>query len=340
MTRQLVSSKTTNGTVESAKIQNTQEVAMNTINLEGKSIDVRRPEQNILSFGPKDQRNKAHLNSFGATMGFMNAIKHLDLGYYPVCVRGFHFKIALSQIPMTWETPNDQPRGYVNFDMLTDETYIKLLERHGIKADPEKTGWLALKVVKGRIFPWFRVAPKTHEELLDGRTKEEVEVFEFQANDRAWMTMHKQNGLELAMLLRDEQIRVICNVPAKAGFEWQFKALDSKLNELIMPVDEYEEVRSEKISNMQAQRANRLGAHYVATREPVREAAVEAAANMIVIVNGEEQAVSVTDLVKSTVCVVRGNRRLGGRMYLTTEDNVLAAVQNAARLNACLEVVG
>ena len=337
------------------------EVVENILNVRDAEIPWRRPQQGCLSFGKTTCRNVVHLpkNRFdkkdkegnilvakndtqiGEQMGFINALLHYAKDYYPVCIPGFHMKVTWEEVKDIWETPYNKPYAYVDFTLLDDKDTIAKLKACGITQRPEdKRAWLALKIVRGKFVPWFRVEPKIWTDLLNGRNVEDLDPNEKSNNDRLWRTLYKHDGLELAMKVYRGVMRVVLYVLPRQGWEWHYKALENKIAEIYMPEDEYQAHRSEKIADMNAQNTIRVGEGYVKTKPVVAEAADQLMAQGIVVTyNGQEMTVTPDKLVKAKVQHVRGSFVQKGTGYLKNLDQVRGAVVRCSQMKTKLVVV-
>jgi hypothetical protein len=225
---------------------------------------------------------------------------------------------------------------------LCDEDEIAKLKAYGItrrEEDGMQSVWLALKITQGVLYPWFRVMPKVWTDLKGDRKDEDVTVQEIKDNDRLWATLYKRNGLELAMRLYAGNLRVIVKVHPRIGWEGQFTAFQSKLNEFSMADEEYVQTTTTRISNMRAQNKNDVLADQIERNPELGESAKEAAGNLIVVVDGKERTATVNELIRAKVYQLRGKARITGMLFLKNARSVEAAALDAERMGSVLEVI-
>lgn len=315
---------------------NTTNLFEGTLNLAGTIVAARCVDQNVYSFGDTKQMNRAHLESVGETIGFLNAVADFMDSRYAIVEAGFHSKVLWALLPTKVEGDNIM---YVNFDILAADSPNRAeLTKRGITQQEGQHGWLALKSHYGRLFPSYRVDPKTREQLIGGRKVEEVPGYEFESNNKAWNELYKHNGLYLVDLLVSGLVRVV--IAPKIQFDWQPGVIREKFSALFGSAETRQEKRENAIARAQGYRSLK-NATWVVQHNIEAKAAVDEviAGGLKVLIDGQATDVVAEDLVGKRVRFCRQDGSPTKRIaFISNRDRVDGIVLQALNAGMILAV--
>jgi len=295
-------------------------------------VEIRRPDEMVWSFG-STRSPKQYLSSFGAIRGFMNALQDLNDGVYKAFAYGVHLKVDPKDFANEY---NRQDVGHFRLQGLDLDCPVASMIMDMDLSNVAEDRWYTLNLVHGVLKIGFKVdaliAADLKELYPDGAPLEVIE-----RNKEHWGRYFKQEGIELALRVMKGYKRVICAYKPR-GFDGEIRGLQLKFNQFVLDQADRRAERNTAMNNGIAARTNRVVTAQVEKNDVVRAAAEEASENLIVLVDGEETPVTVSQLVRATVKEVRG-AWIGALTYLGNESNVKAAALQAQRHRAKLMVV-
>lgn len=319
-----------------------KENTMATFSVNNVPVDVRFFDGGW-SFGNKHLRNRVSLKSFSEIRGLLNGFAYLMDGTYPICVPGFHSKVGFSDLFTKWD---EKDVAYVNFSRLNDDGIVAALAAFGIKPqDGDADKWLILKAYHGHLLAQWKVEPITKAELTvavnkDGDGNIEPSMFSVENNKHAWNQLYLHNGLELAIMVVADQIRVVAFPEFDKNITTGFDVLKAKITNLLGEKDiRQEALKQGAIAAKDNFQVKAAGYIYTKYPETIPENIVPRDSQITVVVNDEFVSVNRAALVKARVSYQNGDVVQQSQIFLATLGMVLGAMAQAAQRGAVLRVI-
>lgn len=285
--------------------------------------EIRRKSQFVVSFGPTHGTGMT-LRSFGAAMGFLNALMDIADKKYHTLEYGYHLK--------------KDPTTFMDAYSIDDVGHFAYMARPEGKQEnsplqpaPENQAfWHVLNVRQGHLKLGKVVRPLNSADLAGpGREVKDITKPEWIRNNEMWGRWFKYEGIEKAMRVNAGHARVTIALKAEELSEQQPAIFEAKLALLGKGITERDADRASRVESGRAYRETVLGEYYVATIPEVKQAA-EAKA--------EIEQIDVEAFVGHYVQMYQGTEKVGGRKFCRNLDAVLGAINRAAKFEASLVI--